>query len=56
MHFTNLIPCKDLYIAMLSEKGEEGIQARFRARAVLIADNYKSTLSSRNLRIHDENT
>ena len=54
MHFTNLIPCKDLYIAMLSEKGEGGIQARLSARAVFIADNYKSTLSSGNLRIYDE--
>ena len=41
---------------MLSEEGEEGIQARFRARAVSVADNYKSTLSSGNLRIRDENT
>ena len=56
MHFTNLIPCKDLYIAMLSEKGEGGIQARLSARAVFIADNYKSTLSSGNLRIYGENT
>jgi len=41
---------------MLVKIGEEGVQARFRVGAVFIANNYKSTLSSRNPRIHDENT
>lgn len=41
---------------MLVKIDEEGIQARVRVRAVFIANNYKSTLSTRNLRMHDENT
>lgn len=41
---------------MLVKIDEEGIQARFRVRAVFIANNYKSKLSAGNLRIHDENT
>lgn len=39
---------------MLGKIGEEGIQARFRVRAVFIANNYKSKLSFGNLRIHDD--
>ena len=41
---------------MLGKIGEEGIQARFRVRPIFIANNYKSKLSSGNLRIHDEKT
>ena len=41
---------------MLVKIDEEGIQARFHVRAVFIANNYKSKLSTGNLRIHDENT
>lgn len=45
-HFTNLIPCKDLYIAMLSEKGEGGIQARLSALAVFKLKNQGRALYS----------
>ena len=44
--FTNLIPCKDLYIAMLSEKGEGGIQARLSALAVFKLKNQGRALYS----------